>query len=259
MDPLSATMREAGEGDDARIELALSLIDALRVGDEPEVSRLLDALGARHERSLFDELGRLTRQLHDALNSFRLDPRVAGLTEKDIPDAKERLGYVVTLTEQSANKTLNVVEDVMPRISDLKERAANLGATWQRFMHRKLPVEAFREFTGDLNAFLNDIERESGTIGGQLSEIMLAQDFQDITGQVIRRVIELVQEVETQLVNLIRGVGAYMSKTDNVLAHDTEQASLPVNGLGPVVPGVDQNNVVSSQDEVDDLLSSLGF
>lgn len=248
------------DGQDDRLRHARNLVSALESGDESEVASLLDTLGAQHERSLFNELGRLTRQLHEALNSFRMDSRLSEITESEIPNAKERLSYVVSMTEQAANRTLNAIEDSMPRLSRINERSGELAGAWDKFRSRELDVQEFRELSRDLSEFLGCAKEESTAVSAQLSEVMLAQDFQDLTGQVIRRVIDLVQEVEEGLVGLVRVAGERM-----VMDRATEEIPVAAenkndsHGHGPVVPGVDKVDVVHGQDEVDDLLSSLGF
>jgi len=248
------------DGPDDRLQHARELVNALESGDESEVANLLNTLGAQHERSLFNELGRLTRQLHEALNGFRMDSRLSEITESEIPNAKERLSYVVSMTEQAANRTLNAIEDSMPRLSRINERSGELAGAWERFRSRELDVQEFRELSRDLSEFLGCAKEESSTVSAQLSEVMLAQDFQDLTGQVIRRVIDLVQEVEEGLVGLVRVAGERMVTTrateEIPVAADNKKDS---HGHGPVVPGVDKVDVVNGQDEVDDLLSSLGF
>lgn len=242
---------------DERLELARSLVNALESKDETNVADLLDQLGVRHQRSLFNELGRLTRQLHESLNNFRMDSRLAEITESEIPDAKERLNYVVTMTEQAANRTLNAVEDCMPRMKQLSKRTEILSSDWERFRNRELDVQAFRELSRALSEFLPQVREESQAVSAKLSDVLLAQDYQDLTGQVIRRVIDLVQEVEGGLVGLVRVAGEQMFRTEEI----TESAENNDNshGYGPVVPGLDEPDIVQGQDEVDDLLSSLGF
>jgi chemotaxis protein CheZ len=134
----------------------------------------------------------------------------------------------------------------------LGQQAGRLGNEWQRFRDRELTVADFRSLASNLSGFLGQVESDSGQLQGRLSEVLMAQGFQDLTGQIIRKVISLVQDVEDKLVQIIR-----LSR-----GRIPEAASGPdqvkVVG-GPVVPGVDQGDVVQGQDEVDDLLSSLGF
>ncbi len=96
------------------LQQARALVSSRKLAMKPKSSRQLEELAKLRESSLFHELGKLTRELHETLNSFHLDARIAALTQKDIPDAKERLNYVITMTEQAANRTLDAVERACP-------------------------------------------------------------------------------------------------------------------------------------------------
>ncbi len=213
-----------------------------------------------YERDLFEELGKLTRDLHEALNSFRGDSRLIELTRDEIPDAKERLNYVVTMTEQATHRTLNAVDEAMPIAESLHDRSASLTEIWQRFRQRELSLDEFREFARALDNFFLASNEETEHLRSLMSEIMMAQDFQDLTGQIIRRVIRLVHEVEENLVGLVRLSSARMevSKEAKPIASDTEAVA---TSHGPIVPNTHDvvADVVSGQDDVDALLSSLGF
>lgn len=235
---------------------ARELVAHLESGNDAEVERLLDHLGRRREEHLFQELGKMTRELHEALNNFQLDSRIADITESDIPDAKERLNYVIAMTEQAAHRTLGLVEEALPISGELKDNANRLHARWARFRSKDMGVEEFRELSRDLDGFLNQTVGHAGELNGKLNEVMMAQDYQDLTGQIIRRVISLVQEVEDKLVSLIRISGQERLQKPVDEAADKDRM---MRGLGPQVPGAAAVDVVSGQDDVDDLLSSLGF
>jgi chemotaxis protein CheZ len=237
---------------------ARELVASIEADDEDAVSRLIDDLGKNRESDLFVELGKLTRELHDSLNSFRLDSRISELAEREIPDAKERLNYVVTLTEQAAHRTLNAVEGMLPISEALEQRAGGLGEEWQRFRSRDMSAEEFRSLSRQIEEFLSQVGDDARALHRSLSEVLMAQDFQDLTGQVIRRVIRLVQDVEENLVRLIRITGERFVQAERKDEKEQEKESNR-QGIGPAVPGVDAGGVVSGQDEVDDLLSSLGF
>lgn len=224
--------------------------------NEEEADRLLDKIAKLRESSLFQELGKLTREFHDALNSFRLDSRILSMTEQDFPDARERLRYVVQMTGQSADRSLTAAEESMPIVSGIETRAEALKAQWGRFMHREMSAEEFRQLSTELNTFLGELTEDSAQIKARMTEVIMAQDFQDLTGQIIERVISLVDDMESSLVDLIRISGQTFSSKDGA---DTRKED-HLKGVGPAVPGVDEaSNLVSGQDEVDDLLSSLGF
>ena len=230
----------------------LALQAALEAGDESTVESTLDRLARLRETSLFNEMGRITRQLHEALAGMQLDPQIASLTEHDIPDAKVRLDYVLEKTEEAAHRTLTAVEAGLPVASALAERADELADRWQRFQSRELTPEEFRQLTREVEAFFGRVGRESREVGDKLSEVLMAQDFQDLTGQVIRRVIELVQDVQDHLVELMRSRGSHAAEKERVRGEGT-------HAEGPQVIAAPAANVVQSQDDVDDLLSSLGF
>lgn len=218
----------------------------------------MEDLSALRESHLFQELGKLTRDLHDALMGFQVDSNMASLAENEIPDAKERLNYVITMTEQAADKTLTAVESSVTLSNELGERASKLQENWGRFRKRDMQVEEFRAMSEELDEFFQWLDEKGPEINSRLSDIMMAQDFQDLTGQIIRRVIKLVQDVEEGLVGLIRVTGQKMM-TQGQAAQKKEKQGPDIAAVGPAVPGVDKGDIVTSQDDVDDLLSSLGF
>jgi chemotaxis protein CheZ len=244
-------MSEQGQVDD-RLAQARELVRCLEAGDADQADRVLNELTRLQEGELFLELGRLTRQLHEAINGFLLDERLQEIAEHEIKDAAERLRYVIDMTEKSANSTLNAVEAGMPVVLELQEKARQIEGEWTRFRNRELDVEEFRRLSASLSVFLSQVGSDGETLHGRLSEVLMAQDFQDLTGQIIRKVIDLVQDVEDKLVQIIRISGAKAQMTEKAEAS-------PIEAAGPVVPGVDKGEVVHGQDEVDDLLSSLGF
>jgi len=242
-----------------QLDKARQLVNHIEAGDEESAARLIEELGRMHESVLFQELGKLTRDLHEALNSFRLDSRLSEITATEIPDAMERLNYVVTMTEQAAHRTLTAVEESLPMSEALASRAGELSGAWQRFRSRDLSAEEFRQLSGELDVFLEKVNGDAESIRRNLSDVLMAQDFQDLTGQVIRRVINLVQDVEQNLVGLIRISGDRLTAPEAKKQQEKSQQEQN-KGMGPAVPGTaGASDVVSGQDDVDDLLSSLGF
>lgn len=241
--------------DEKVVEQARQLMQEIESGNEDGAREMLDQLTCVRETDMFQHLGKLTRELHDAMRNVKLDSKFAAMAEQEIPDAKERLNYVISMTEDSANKTLNAVEDALPKSESLKTASEEIFNEWQKFKSRELTADQFRELSAKLDDFLPKVSRDSGDLNSSLTDILMAQDFQDLTGQIIRQVIDLVRDVEDGLVELIRISGA--SKLE-----DKEKKEQPsIEAHGPSVPGtVDEAaDVVSGQDDVDDLLSSLGF
>ena len=245
------------------LQYAKDLISNIESGNLEEAHKSVDALTQLRESTLFQELGKLTRELHSTINDLHIDANITNLAESEIPDAKERLEYVITLTEDAANKTLGVVENTLPAAEEMEKRAAALKDQWDRFQSRDMQVEEFRGLTKEIDEFLTWSSENATHVRSGLSDVMMAQGFQDITGQIIRRVISMVQEVEGNLVDLIKltsqaGIAVPVEQKKEGALSEKEQA---IKAEGPAVPTLkkDKDQVVSSQDEVDDLLSSLGF
>jgi chemotaxis protein CheZ len=234
---------------DERLALAEELVTQLKAGNETESLSIISQLSNGRENELFIEVGRLTRELHEAINEFLVDPRISEMAQVEIPDASERLSYVITMTEKSANTTLGAVEAGLPLADDLGEKARDISAKWEQFCNRELSVDDFRVLSKELASFLALTTERSKQLHGYMTDVLMAQDFQDLTGQIIRQVITLVHDVEDKLVQLVRISGSKLPEKQKDV-HKLE---------GPVIPGIDQGNTVSGQDDVDDLLSSLGF
>lgn len=244
-----------GPEQEAYLDQAKSLVEQLQQGNFDQAATLIDGLTKLRETALFQELGKLTRQLHDTLSNFQVDARLAELTESEIPDAKERLNHVIKMTEDAANRTLSVVEGTLPRTEELETKAQQLKQQWDRFRNRDMKVEEFRGLSKEIDEFLSWTSVNATAIHHGLSEVMMAQGFQDLTGQIIRRVIKLVQEVEESLVSLIRLAGPQLAAKEQQV-----EATKHIEAEGPQVPGTKTTaEVVSGQDDVDALLSSLGF
>ena len=240
------------------IKRAKDLVTSAELGNDEEVKKILDELSTMKETKLFQELGKLTREIHDTFKDFRSDSRINELTESDIPDARERLHYVITMTQQAADTTMTQVESAIPLCENITRGTTELLNDWDRFTQRKMAVEEFRQLSKTLKGFLQSANKDSMSLMSNLNEVLLAQSYQDITGQIIYKVINLVEDVEHSLVDLIK----HSSKHLGVEA-ETGQSSKKKDKSsldGPVVPGVaDEKETLSGQDEVDDLLSSLGF
>lgn len=247
-------MRENPDPASVRLQLARSLVSHLESGSEHDADLVIAELRGNEESQLFQEVGRLTRELHDSINSFVADARLADIAKHEMPDAAERLRYVIAATEQAANTTLGAVEQSLPLADALRSDAHHLAEQWEKFKLRQLSVDDFRELSGELSSFLTLTQTNSEALHDKLSEVLMAQGYQDLTGQIIRKVIALVNDVESKLVELVRLSGHR--------ARPAEAQAMEIPGIspqGPVVPGVDKGDVVNGQDDVDDLLSSLGF
>jgi chemotaxis protein CheZ len=236
-----------------RLDLARDIVASLEAGDEQGAAQLIVQLAGTRDSILFQEVGRITRELHDSINSFLSDAQFQDIAENQFRDAAERLRFVIDTTEQAANTTMDAVEQSLPLADKINSDAERLASQWDKFKSRQLTVEDFRTLSTDIGEFLNTLQDDTRALQGKLSDVLMAQGFQDITGQVIKKVITLVQDVENKLIQLIRISGHHTDGKD-----ETKQERI-AKEMGPVVPGVEHGTVVSNQDDVDDLLSSLGF
>lgn len=253
----SAVVGEDSILDGSALDHARMLVESIESGDNAHAKAIMDDIASLREMDLFKEMGKLTRQLHDSLSSFKLDSTLAGLAETEIPDAKERLNHVITMTEEAADKTLNAVEEALPLSDDIKTCSLELQTRWDKFKDRKLSAEEFRELSRDLDEFFPKISSGTVALNNYLNEILMAQGFQDLTGQIIRRVINLVHDVEQGLVDLIKMSGAGAPHEEG---NKQQSGERNIKAEGPVVPGIAHSSeTVNGQDDVDDLLSSLGF
>lgn len=240
-------------------EAAERLLAAVEQGDAQTADGIVDELTHLRETELFQQLGQLTRDLHEAIKSFKLDTRLSDIAANDIPDARERLNYVITMTEQAAHRTLGIIEEAMPLTDELRDQASDLGERWRAFRRRELSADEFRTLSRDIDGFLGRVRLSASDLHSKLSEALMAQDYQDITGQVIRRVIGLVEEVEENLVQMVALSGKARGEESRRTADKPrETKETDMRGEGPQLPGKG-DDVVKGQDDVDDLLSSLGF
>ncbi|MBT0584901.1 protein phosphatase CheZ [Alteromonas oceanisediminis] len=238
------------------LEEAKQLVEYLEAGDNESAKALLEVASMKESIELFAEVGKLTRQLHDSLNSFQIDERIKGLASDEIPDAQSRLLYVIEETEKAANTTMDAVESSMPLAESLNERIAKILPEWKKLMTRQIEVGEFKALCLELDKLLEDASADSAKLNSLLTEVLMAQGYQDLTGQVIRRVIELVKEVEDSLVHMLTAFG---DRDTSHKAQKIEKKTDTVTAEGPIIDADQRDDVVSGQDDVDDLLSSLGF
>lgn len=244
---------------------ARELVDTLEKGNFGDAVQLIHELNKVRDRGLYQEVGKLTRELHTAIVNFQIDPHLPHATEvSQIADATDRLSYVVKMTEKAANRTMDLVEESAPLLNGLGDEAQSLGEEWGRFMRREIGADAFRELAKRIETFLARSQRDTEQLSSRMNDILLAQDYQDLTGQVIKRVTQLVTEVESNLVKLVlmasdvdRFAGIHHDRAEIVA--EKEKQKEPSRGEGPQINADKRDDVVSGQVDVDDLLSSLGF
>ena len=200
-------------------------------------------------------IGQLTRMLRDSMRELGLDKEIARAAEA-IPDARDRLSYVATMTEQAAERALNAIDRAQPIQDTLSTRAKELDDRWSAWFQNPVELEQARELVRDTRGYLGEVPDLTQATHRELLEIMMAQDFQDLTGQVIKRMMDVIREIEQQLLQVL---------IDNApAAQQANFARTPKEGANPLLNGPQiktegNPDVVANQDQVDDLLEQLGF
>ena len=192
-------------------------------------------------KPIFDRLGGLVRMMHDSMRELGYDRSLTDVASQ-ITDAQGRLEYVASLTEQAANKVLNATDLGMPEQDILAKGAKTLGGRWDNLFAGKMSVDEFKLLAADSKTFTNTVMVSTDAEKARLLEIMMAQDFQDLTGQLIK-VLVITHAVEHELAQIL---------LDNAPS-DLKDKAIELMA-GPSVP-----NTALEQDDVDNLLDSLGF
>jgi chemotaxis protein CheZ len=253
--PMTApsSIQSDGMGDSDELQ---ALFDSVLAGQNPvnvaapgaAPGGLPEATATDPQEATFNRLGHLTRQLHDSLRGLGAD-KILEDSARQIPDARQRLAYITEMTEQAASRVLNATDIAKPIQDALIVRSQALAQRWEQMFANQLSVDEFKALAADTRSYFAEAPTNLQKTNDQLLEIMMAQDFQDLTGQVIKKVVELVQGLETQLLSLLLETMPEQRKTN------------APEGLlnGPVVNSMGRVDIVSNQSQVDDLLESLGF
>lgn len=206
-----------------------------------DIAALAPQMAAQASPEIFQQLGTITRQLHDTLHQLGVMPKLKDAAD-GLPDARSRLSYIAQKTAAAADKVLNSVDSAKVEHHTITEQTRAIAAAIVAD-----PVRAVA--SGSVMNFVGEVERATARIDQHLTDIMLAQDFHDLTGQVVAKVVSLATDLESSLVKLL------------VQAAPPEQAQKVETAVlnGPVVNPEGRTDIVQDQSEVDDLLASLGF
>jgi chemotaxis protein CheZ len=176
-----------------------------------------------------------------------------------IPDARDRLNYIATMTEQAAETALSSIEVAQPLQTEIENRAVKLDERWQNWFDAPIELVDARELVRDTRSYLQWVPEQTQATSGQLHDIMMAQDFQDLTGQVIKKLVVVIRDIEKQLIEVLL---RYLPE-DRVRGYEGErrEKSLENSSLlnGPQIQTDGNTDIVTDQAQVDDLLDSLGF
>ncbi len=252
---VAAVVSEAGDSDELQAlfdSVASANAEPAEAADTVNIKEAVAAAShmsvEERQQQAFLQIGQLTRLLHDTIRQLGYDRMLEETAEK-LPDARQRLSYISQMTEQAASRVLNATDIAKPIQDRIEEQSSALSARWAELYAGKLSVEEFKQLAGETRGFLDQSTRESRVVNEQLLEIMMAQDFQDLTGQVIKKIVDMANKMENGLLKVLIDI---MPENKRSQAED---------GLlnGPVVNAGGREDVVTSQEQVDDLLDSLGF
>lgn len=197
---------------------------------------------------IIQRIAQLTRMLRDSMRELGLDQAIKDAAQA-IPDARDRLRYVAHMTEQAAHRVLNAAESAQPEQDALQRAARALDERWQQWFETSaLELPEARDLVRDTRQFLQEVPGRAQATQAKLLEIIMAQDFQDLTGQVIMKMMDVVSAIEKELLQVL---------LENVPQEKRDEANSLLNG--PQVNPDGKADVVTNQDQVDELLASLGF
>jgi len=210
------------------------LLEDLEAGDQIAAAAQLDRITQMRDHELYQALGKVTANLHDTLNTLGEDTILLQHVKHDLPDVTERLQYVLQKTEEASSKTLAASESLMTKLDVMNEKVTSFG----------LPEQA--ELIELIDSASNDI-----------TNIMMAQSFQDLTGQVLNRIMFVMASFERSLLDLVDRSGHDLEKVP--ARDDSDKRSSELQGIGPNVTKASQVDALSGQEDVDDLLSQMGL
>ncbi len=209
-------------------------------------SAMMQNLNENQQEEMISRIGHMTRALHDNLSALGYD-KVLEQVAQEIPDARDRLNYVAKMTEQAAERVLNATDEATPLQSSLAEQANVLHAKWKDILDRPSLKSEYNAAVEETLAYLALTDKNTATTKALLMDIMMAQDFQDLTGQVIKKITTLAQDLERQLIQVLVDFAPAVKKDEDTLLN------------GPQIDPHNTIDVVANQEQVDDLLDSLGF
>lgn len=248
IEPVAVDVSEVGtqepelnvaESDVSGDESDVGLDQAVEASVDP-AAKMCECGGA--DVQMYDRLGPIVRQLHDALRELGYDRSLSSVVEQ-VSDSQDRLQYIAQLTEQAANKVLNLVDIALPEQDRQIQESKTLSLRWDQMYAGELSVDEFKSLVADSRNFISSAADQAEQEKARLMDIMMAQDFQDISGQIIKKVVSLTQQLERELAQLLHDYAP-----DQVREKVVDLLS------GPVAP-----SSALVQDDVDQMLAELGF
>ena len=230
----------------SKAECIQALTEALQKNDRDAFVAALNDLNKTASIEIINDVREVADNLQSALEQFRQDSRLVDLAENQVPDARQRLSYVLKLTDDAAHQTIDLIDKSSPVIEKIASGA-------EKLLGDELETGGqFRATKKDVTLYLAETIENSKTLRDNLHSVLMAQEFQDLSGQVIRNVMKLTDELENVLGTLI-SIGN-LKDTENL-----PKIERSTNGNGPLIPGLDNSGAVGNQQDIDSMLSDLGL
>jgi chemotaxis protein CheZ len=223
---------------------------ALATNDEAAFSAAMRGFNGVQDSSVMSSVRKVRGDLQAALERFRAESRLAELAEQKVPDARARLAHVLKLTDDAAHHTMDLVDQSCPLVDAVAQEAQRL----QTAMAAATTADASAQ--AEVVRFLAQAQSSMKSVRARLGDVLLAQGYQDLSGQIIRNVMKLVDELEVALGDLVR-IDKFEFAAESA-SRDAVAAS-PAGTFGPVVPGISHGDSVAGQQDVDAMLSGLGM
>jgi chemotaxis protein CheZ len=244
----NSMQQQESAGVPEQLEIARELVFALEANDRDHAGNLIEALGGLKYKALLAEVGQLTREVHHSIMHLSSKDRLMQLAQDQIPDCQERLRYVIRQTEQAANETLDAVEDMMARTKGLGESARDMVDDVSKAASSEVSVRS------EVTVFATHVAEQNDYLHTRLSDVLLAQSYQDLTSQVIGRTIEVVTQIESKLKDILTACVPQPQRQKIAVEVPNDES---ISSYGPTIKP--SAAAVSDQVEVDDLLASLGI
>jgi len=246
---MNSTVSDGGPIHVGTLSKLKEMVHALESGDEPLYELYMSQLVSMREQDLLGSVVKITRELHHAVKDINSDDRLARVASSDIPDACQRLDYVVKVTEEAAHKTLDLVDHSKDQTDLIKKAMSRVSAARVRvYASNSAPVDV-ENLLDAISGLEVSVNTGTGHLRANLTDLAQIQEYQDLTGQIIKRVIRVVRDVESGLIVLLRSTGSALKAGHASVPHEEKLE-------GPAVPGLSVSN---SQQDADALLAELGF
>ncbi|MBV1877969.1 MAG: protein phosphatase CheZ [Pseudomonadales bacterium] len=251
-------MEEPSPFDAVMKEKAQLLLLNLEQGNVNHAMQELLSINTARNDSLYQQIGKITRGLHDAITNLDFS-NADDAEETGGRDVSTRVDYVLNLTRDAANKTMDLADEATPIAAELGSESTRLREDWAKLASRQISAEEFRKLYQRIDDFLAYAEDKSGKLYGTLTDIVVTQGYQDLSGQVLQKIVHTLEATELKLVSLLDISGQMQDVSGIIDPEESSKEQQSAKDIGAEGPLPMDESTLKDQDEVDELLSSLGF